>query len=105
MALRARYCADSQRPRARSQVRGHASYLGSGLPEDWGRTKTRHVYVGHIHHQTVREYRGCTVESLRVHGAKDAWTHSMGYRAKRVVIMDVWHKDKGHRTRHTVNLG
>lgn len=95
-----------------ASAHGHApksedmpAILAADFPEDWGRTKTRHVYVGHIHHQTVREYRGCTVESLRVHGAKDAWTHSMGYRAKRVVIMDVWHKDKGHRTRHTVNLG
>jgi hypothetical protein len=94
-----------------ASAHGHApkaedmpAILAADFPEDWGRTKTRHVYVGHVHHQTVREYRGCTVESLRVHGAKDAWTHSMGYRAKRTVIMDVWHKDKGHRTRHTVAL-
>lgn len=79
--------------------------LAADAPHDWGRTKIRHAYVGHIHHQTVKEYPGCTVESLRVHGAKDSWTHAMGYRAKRAVVMDVWHRTRGHRTRHTVNLG
>ena len=53
----------------------------SDRPEAVGRTLYRHWLTGHIHHDTLKEGRICTVESFRTLAAKDAWHHARGYRA------------------------
>lgn len=70
-------------------------------PEDWGQTLHRYVYMGHIHHDTVKEVQGVRVESLRTLAGKDAWHSSMGYRAGRDMRLIVHHQLHGEIERHT----
>lgn len=70
-------------------------------PVDWGQTKHRYVYIGHIHHDTVKEVGGVRVESLRTLAGKDAWHAGMGYRAGRDMRLIVHHKLHGEIERHT----
>lgn len=78
--------------------------MSADVPEMWGNTKHRHWYTGHVHHLQVKELRGCTVESLRTLAAKDAWHAASGYRSKRGMFADVWHRELGHRVRHHVGV-
>jgi hypothetical protein len=71
------------------------SLMASQWPRDWGETQHRHWYVGHVHHDTVAEHRGCTVETLRTIAPKDAWHAAQGYRSSRDLKCDLWHKELG----------
>lgn len=72
--------------------------------QDWGETLYRHFYVGHVHHDTVKEKRGMTIETLRTLAAKDAWHAGQGYRAGRDMKLDVWHRKFGRINRHIVGI-
>ncbi len=72
--------------------------------EAWGRTKHRHFYCGHVHHDNVKEYRGCMVETFRTMAPPDAWHAGAGYRSGNDMKLDVWHKRYGHLTRHVVGI-
>lgn len=89
---------------------GHASkpsdlppFMASDMSEAWGRTMFRHFYCGHLHHDKVHEYPGCTVETFRTLAPPDAW-HSGRYRSGNDMKLDVWHKRKGHINRHIVGI-
>ncbi len=70
----------------------------------WGRTVHRMFYCGHIHHESVKEFPGCVVESFRTLAAKDAWHHGQGYRARRGMVADVWHLTRGKVLRHEIGV-
>lgn len=79
-------------------------------PEEWGRTKFRYWWTGHIHHsKTVKvahqaqDFNGCSVESFRILAPADAWAASKGYRASRDMTAIVLHHDFGEVARHKVN--
>lgn len=72
--------------------------------EAWGRTKNRHWYTGHVHHESYKEYPGCSVETVNTTAAGDAWHHGQGYRSRRKMICDVWHKIHGNVLRHTTSV-
>jgi len=69
----------------------------------WGRTKYRTWWTGHVHHEQIKEYPGCTVESFGILAAPDAYAASHGYRSKRSMKAIVLHKEHGEVERHTVN--
>lgn len=71
--------------------------------EDWGQTLHRHWLTGHIHHESKKEYAGCTVESFGTLAAKDAWAHSSGYRSERSMQSIVYHAEHGEVGRGKVN--
>lgn len=73
-------------------------------PEDWGATEFRYVWIGHIHHDTVKEVQGVRVESLRTLAAKDAWHAGKGYRSLRDTRSIVIHKDYGEIGRHVCSI-
>ena len=73
--------------------------------KDWGETEHRYWYTGHIHHDSMKEFTGCKVESFRTLAAKDAYATWHGYRAGQDSKAIVIHKDHGEIERHTVNLG
>lgn len=73
--------------------------------EDWGETKHRYWYTGHIHSQTVMEFPGVLWESFRTLAGKDAWTASKGYRSGRDMFAIVHAKDHGEVERHRVDIG
>ena len=72
---------------------------------DWGETKHRYWYTGHIHSQTVMEFPGVLWESFRTLAGKDAWTASKGYRSGRDMYAIVHAKDHGEVERHRVDIG
>ncbi len=72
--------------------------------KDWGETLHRYWICGHIHHDTVKEYAGVTVETLRTMAARDNWSHAAGYRSGRDMKVDVYHREYGRITRHIVGV-
>ena len=88
-------------------IRGPAmpGVMASDVPEMWGSTKHRIWYVGHVHHQDVKEYPGCTVEYMRTLAARDAWHAGQGYRAGRDMRCIVMHKEHGETERHRCDVG
>lgn len=72
--------------------------------KDWGETEHRFWYTGHVHHESVKEYRGVTVETFRTLAARDQWHHAAGYRAGRDLRLDVLHKRFGLINRHVVGI-
>lgn len=73
-------------------------------PEAWGRTLYRNWYIGHIHHKSVHEFRGCSVESFRTLAAKDAWHNAQGYRSARDMQAIVHHREYGEIERFTKDI-
>lgn len=78
--------------------------MATDKPKEWGESKYRYWLTGHIHHDTRKEYFGCTVESFRTLAAKDAYAYSGGYRAGQDSKALVIHKDYGEIERHTINI-
>lgn len=72
--------------------------------EDWGATKHRFWYCGHVHHDSLKEFPGVTVETFRTLAARDAWHHRSGYRSGRDMKLDILHRDHGRIARHIVGI-
>ena len=72
-----------------------AEVMAVDCRELWGAAAHCHWYTGHVHHKWLMELRGCIVESLSVLCPADAWHAAQGYRSKRGMQMDVWHKRHG----------
>lgn len=73
--------------------------------EDWGQTKHRHWLCGHVHHSSVKEFPGVTVETFRTLAAADAYAAGHGYRAGRDMRAIVYHVAHGEVERHRVDVG
>jgi hypothetical protein len=71
---------------------------------EWGETTHRKFYTGHVHHDSLKEYPGVTVETFRTLAARDAWHHGAGYRSERDMKCDVWHREWGLVNRHIVGI-
>ncbi len=78
--------------------------MAARQPEAWGRTKFRHGFTGHVHHERVRELGGVRVESLQSPAAEDAWHAGMGYCSGRSMIAITYHKDRGEILRQRANI-
>ena len=63
--------------------------------EAWGRTKYRHMYVGHVHHNSRLELAGLTVEYMRNTAPRDAHAAAGGYRSRNDLRCDTWHRAQG----------
>lgn len=79
--------------------------MAADVPEMWGATKHRMWFVGHVHHQDLKEYRGGTVEYFRTLAARDAWHAGQGYRAGRDMRLIVLHREHGEIERHRADIG
>jgi hypothetical protein len=72
---------------------------------DWGETRHRFFYCGHIHHDTLKEMPGnLIIETFRTLAGRDAWHHGQGYRADRDMKVDVIHRRWGRIQRHIVGI-
>lgn len=78
--------------------------MASDRPEDWGQTKFRYFYHGHVHNSGVKELPGLLIEWFRTLAPRDAWTSSAGYRAGRDMYAIVLHKDYGEIERHRCDI-
>jgi len=72
--------------------------------DDWSSTRFRYFYTGHIHHQSVKEFPSCVVETFRTLAGKDAWHFASGYRSGQDMKSITLHKDFGEISRNTVSL-
>jgi hypothetical protein len=77
--------------------------MAADRPGEWGSTKHRVWFTGHIHHDEVKDMRGCRVESVRVLAPEDAWARNSGYRASRGMKAIVIDEEYGEVSRHSVN--
>ncbi len=78
--------------------------MAADRSKDWGETSHRYWYTGHIHHDTLKEFPGCTVETFRTLAPRDAWHHKSGYRSGRDMKCDVLHVEHGRINRHIVGI-
>ena len=78
--------------------------MATDRPKDWGESKHRYCYIGHIHHLSRKEFPGCVVESFRTLAARDAWHTASGYRAGRDMQLIVHHREYGEIERHRADL-
>jgi hypothetical protein len=82
-----------------------AAVTAADVPEIWGTTKHRHAYTGHVHHDSLTEGPGMTVESVRILPARDRYAAHHGYRSGRDLKVDVWHATRGPIVRHRIGIG
>ena len=78
--------------------------MATDRAKDWGDTRHRYWYTGHVHHHKAQDFPGCVVESFRALAPADAWAHSMGYRASRDMRCDVLHRERGRINRHIIGV-
>lgn len=78
--------------------------MATDVPELWGATKYRYFLMGHIHHESVKEYQGCSVESFNTLAGSDAWHHASGYRSRQNIKLITYHKDYGEIERSTKDI-
>ena len=79
--------------------------MATDRPEDWGATKHRYWYTGHIHSDKVLDEKGVRVESFRILPPTDAWAHGRGYRSGREMKGIVLHADHGETMRLSFRPG
>jgi predicted DNA-binding protein YlxM (UPF0122 family) len=72
--------------------------------EDWGATKWRYYFTGHLHHAKLQDVGGVQVEQLRAVTGKDAYAASHGYVASPQMQAITYHEDKGEVARIKVNF-
>lgn len=72
--------------------------------EDWGQTLYRYWLTGHVHHDSLKEYPGVTVESFGTLAPKDAWHAAAGYRSDQDMKLIVMHREHGEIRRYTVGI-
>ena len=77
--------------------------MATDVARDWGDTTHRYWYVGHVHHQDIKEYRGGVVEYFRTLAARDAWHAGQGYRAGRDMRLIVHHKQAFRHFEHILD--
>lgn len=78
--------------------------MASYRSEDWGLTKHRYCYSGHLHHDRSGEKHGAKWEIFRTVAGKDAYAHSHGYSSGRSMVSITHHDERGEIMRHTVNI-
>jgi predicted phosphodiesterase len=81
-----------------------AMMLAADRPEDWGRSRFRSFFFGHIHSETAREVAGVRVESFNTPAARDGWNSSMGFRSGRSMSAITYHRERGEIGRHRVEI-
>lgn len=76
--------------------------MATDRPQDWGETKHRAWYTGHIHTQTFFDLPGCQVESFRILPPRDNYAESNGYRSGRSMDAIIRHRTRGEIGRYRV---
>ena len=71
---------------------------------DWGETKHRVWYTGHLHHERIKEYTGCKVETARTLAGRDSYHAEHGYLSGRDMQAVVHHREFGQVERYIVSV-
>lgn len=89
----------------RTKAEALPEIMAAEQPEAWGRTAHRVWLVGHVHHSSVKDFRGCRVETFRTLAARDAWHAGQGYVAPRDMQRIVLHREHGEISRELCSVG
>ena len=73
--------------------------MAADVPADWAATMWRVWHCGHVHHDQIKDYVGCTVETHRTLAASDAWHRYQGYRSVRGCKAIIYHRETGEEFR------
>lgn len=77
--------------------------MAADQPQAWGRTEHRYWWTGHVHHESKKEYPGCSVESFNTLAPNDAYATAGGWRSRENMKCVVLHREFGEVARHTVH--
>jgi len=77
--------------------------MAADRAQDWGESRFRYWWGGHVHHERVIEFPGVRFESFNTMAAKDAYAAGGGWRSERNMKCIVFHAEYGEVARHTVN--
>lgn len=81
-----------------------AMTLATRCRKDWGETKFRYFYFGHIHHETAKEVGDVRCESFQTLASNDAHHASGGYNSGKSLQCITLHRQQGEVGRHRVNV-
>jgi UDP-2,3-diacylglucosamine pyrophosphatase LpxH len=70
---------------------------------DWGETTHRYWWMGHVHHESKREYPGVSVESFNTLASRDAYAAAGGWRSHESMQAIVLHREHGEVARSRVS--
>lgn len=79
--------------------------MAADKPQEWGTSKFRYWYTGHIHSKNAIEFPGVQWESFRTLAAADSYANSHGYRSGRDMVAIIHHRDFGEVERHRCDVG
>lgn len=77
--------------------------MAADRAQDWGETVHRYWWTGHIHHESVKEFPGVSVESFNTLASKDAHATAGGWRSRETMQAIVLHREHGEVARSKVN--
>ena len=77
--------------------------MANDKPEMWASTTNRIWRVGHVHHDSKKDYVGCSYETYRTLAPTDAWHRGQGYRSNRDMKCTIYHAKNGMVGRNVVN--
>lgn len=78
-------------------------FLADEYAQDWGQTRHRFLWTGHLHHHKSADIGGVTWEQLRAVTARDAYAVANAYTARAQLQAITLHKTKGEVMRVKVN--
>jgi predicted phosphodiesterase len=74
------------------------------LAKEWGESKHRFAWLGHIHHKQAQEIGGMLLEHWNVLPSQDAWHSGSGYGSSRSMTSVLLHKEAGEHSRFKVSV-
>lgn len=74
------------------------------LAKEWGQSKHRFAWLGHIHHKQAQEMGGMLLEHWNVLPSQDAWHAGSGYGSSRSMSSVLLHKTLGEYSRFKVSV-
>lgn len=78
--------------------------MATDVPHEWADSAFRVWHCGHVHHDQVKEYPGCHVETHGTLAATDAWHRFKGYRSMRSMKSVVYDRTYGEVQRLNCNV-
>lgn len=74
--------------------------MATDRAKDWGECRNRMWLTGHVHHEAVREFPGCIVETFGTLASADAYATSGGWRSRQNAYGIELHETGGECDRH-----
>jgi hypothetical protein len=78
-------------------------FLADEYAEDWGQTKHRFIWTGHLHHHRSADIGGVRWEQLRAMTARDAYAYTNAYTARAQLQAITLHRKAGEVQRQAVS--